>query len=466
MILSFKGAAKTVTGSKHLITTQKGKKILLDCGLYQNSGRDNEDKNRNLGFNPAELDAVILSHAHIDHSGNIPLLIKQGFTGRIYCTPSTKDLCDVMLMDSAHIHESDIVFLNKRRAREGKSLLKPLYTSKDVSRCLKHFYPIPYHNEFVINDEVSFVFSNAGHILGAAVINLTIKEENKTIRLTFTGDIGRPHDLIIKAPEKFPQADYIICESTYGNRLHEDSSMATDRLLNIVRETCIENKGKLLIPAFSLGRTQEIVYTLDRLKTMELLPPVKVYVDSPLSIDATEIMRNHSDCFNSDIQDYMKVDPDPFGFKNLIYVQDVEESKKINASDEPCIIIAASGMMEAGRIKHHLHHNIGKENCTLLVVGFVPPNSLGHRLLRGDKQVKIFGEEHSVKMRVTALNSYSAHADYKEIMNFLSCQNPQEVKKIFLVHGNEDVMFDFKIKLMEAGFNHVEIPDLNDYYDL
>jgi metallo-beta-lactamase family protein len=466
MILSIKGAAKNVTGSKHLITTNKGKKILLDCGLYQNSAKDNEELNRHFGFNPADIDAVILSHAHIDHSGNLPLLVKQGFTGKIYATPATRDLCEIMLLDSAHIHESDIVFINKRRLKAGKSPLKPLYTVKDAGKCMKHFYPVPYNNEFIINEEVSFNFTDAGHILGSAVINLSLQEDNKTIKLCYTGDIGRPNDLIIKAPEHFPQADYIICESTYGNRLHDDAALAGEKLLQIVRDTCITRKGKLLIPAFSLGRTQEIVYTLDCLKTQGLLPPVKVFVDSPLSMNATEIMRKYSDSFNDTIKHYMEKDDDPFGFNNLVYVQDAEESKALNDYKEPCIIISASGMMEAGRIKHHLHNNIGKENCTLLIVGFVPPNSLGHRLLRGDKQVKIYGEVHDVKINIAAINSYSAHADYNEMIQFLSCQQKQKIKKIFLVHGNEDVMYDFKIKLMEAGFNNIEIPDLDSFYEL
>jgi metallo-beta-lactamase family protein len=466
MILSIKGAAKNVTGSKHLITTTKGKKILLDCGLYQNSAKDNEELNRHFGFNPADIDAVILSHAHIDHSGNLPLLVKQGFTGKIYATPATRDLCEIMLLDSAHIHESDIVFINKRRLKAGKSPLKPLYTVKDAGKCMKHFYAVPYNNEFIINEEVSFNFTDAGHILGSAVINLSLQEENKTIKLCYTGDIGRPNDLIIKAPEHFPQADYIICESTYGNRLHDDAALAGEKLLQIVRDTCITRKGKLLIPAFSLGRTQEIVYTLDCLKTQGLLPSVKVFVDSPLSMNATEIMRKYSDSFNDTIKHYMEKDDDPFGFNNLVYIQDAEESKALNDYKEPCIIISASGMMEAGRIKHHLHNNIGKENCTLLIVGFVPPNSLGHRLLRGDKQVKIFGEVHDVKINIAAINSYSAHADYNEMIQFLSCQQKQKIKKIFLVHGNEDVMYDFKIKLMEAGFNNIEIPDLDSFYEL
>jgi metallo-beta-lactamase family protein len=466
MILSIKGAAKNVTGSKHLITTTKGKKILLDCGLYQNSAKDNEELNRHFGFNPADIDAVILSHAHIDHSGNLPLLVKQGFTGKIYATPATRALCEIMLLDSAHIHESDIVFINKRRLKAGKSPLKPLYTVKDAGKCMKHFYAVPYNNEFIINEEVSFNFTDAGHILGSAVINLSLQEENKTIKLCYTGDIGRPNDLIIKAPEHFPQADYIICESTYGNRLHDDAALAGEKLLQIVRDTCITRKGKLLIPAFSLGRTQEIVYTLDCLKTQGLLPPVKVFVDSPLSMNATEIMRKYSDSFNDTIKHYMEKDDDPFGFNNLVYIQDAEESKALNDYKEPCIIISASGMMEAGRIKHHLHNNIGKENCTLLIVGFVPPNSLGHRLLRGDKQVKIFGEVHDVKINIAAINSYSAHADYNEMIQFLSCQQKQKIKKIFLVHGNEDVMYDFKIKLMEAGFNNIEIPDLDSFYEL
>jgi metallo-beta-lactamase family protein len=466
MKLTFIGAVRTVTGSKHLLTTTNGKNILLDCGLFQGSGRDNEFTNRQLNFDPTSIDDVVLSHAHIDHSGNLPFLVAQGFEGKIYCTSATKALCEILLEDSAHIQENDVKFINKRRLSAGKKLIKPLYTKSDVQNCLKRFVTVPYRTEHTLNDEVSFNFTDAGHILGSAVVNLTLKDTHKTIKLCFTGDIGRPTDLIIKPPEIFPQADYIISESTYGNRLHDDNNLAEKKLLEIVTETCVINKGKLLIPAFSLGRTQELVYTIDRMQTHGLLPHIKVYVDSPLSIDATDIMREHTECFNEEIIQYMKTDPNPFGFANLTYIREVEDSKKLNQSSAPCIIISSSGMLEAGRIKHHLANNIGKKNSTLLIVGFVPPGSLGHQLIKGAREVRIFGEMYHVKMKVETIDSYSAHADYKEMLDFLSCQEISKVKKIFLVHGNEDVMYDYKIKLLEKGFTDVVIPELKQTVEL
>ena len=341
MQIKFSGATETVTGSKHIIKTDKGFNILLDCGLYQGMGKETDSLNRNFDFNISEIDVVILSHAPIDHSGNFPLLLNKGFVGSIYCTTPTLAVVKILLYDSAKIHESDIEYINKKRKKRGEDLLIPLYTSKDVDQCLKQFKPVPYHSEFQLNDEVSFSFTDAGHILGSAVINLKLKGKNKKIiNLTFTGDVGKYNDMLLKDPEVFPQAEYIICESTYGDRLHE------------------VEKGKLIIPAFSLGRTQEIVFILDKLKNSGLLPNIKVYVDSPLSCNVTDIMREHVECFNTKLQTYIKTDPDPFGFSNLIYIREKEDSIKLNSNKEPCIIISASGMREAGRIKHHLINNI------------------------------------------------------------------------------------------------------------
>lgn len=464
MEIKFLGAARNVTGSKHLVTTLSGKKILLDCGFFQNRGSDNDRLNRNFDFNPAEIDYLILSHAHIDHSGNVPNLVKQGFKGIIFTTAATVDLCEVMLTDSAFIQEGDTKYLNKRRKRKGQELLEPIYTVKDVTEALKHFKRIAVNKMFTIDDEVSFLFTDAGHILGSVSVHLYVKENSATKQLTFSGDIGRYNDLILKSPQTFPQADLIVCESTYGDRLHEQHEDARQKLLKVVIETCVEKKGKLIIPAFSLGRTQEIIYTLDRFKTENKLPSIKVFVDSPLAIDATNIMRKHSEFFNDDVIDYMHVDPDPFGFSNLTYVRKAEDSKKLNDMHEPCIIISASGMIEAGRIKHHVKNNVINANNTILIVGYCSPGSIGGKLRDGAKKIRIFGDEYDVKARVEVISSFSAHADYEEMIQYLSCQDKKKVKKLFLVHGEYPVQQVFRQTLLKTGFTDIEIPEQGEVF--
>ncbi len=458
MKIKFIGATETVTGSKHLLITESGKQILLDCGLFQGMGKETDGMNRKLDLNPENIEAVILSHAHIDHSGNLPYLVKQGFNGKIYCTEATYDVCEILLMDSAHIHESDVRFINKRRAKNNLEPVKPLYTVKDAERCLKHFKPIPFNADFSINNEISIRFSEVGHITGAAAVNITAKENNKITRLTFTGDVGRYTDMLLKAPQPFPQADYIICESTYGDRLHETHEDSESKLLTIVLNTCIEKKGKLIIPAFSLGRTQEIVFALDKLKNKGLLPDIKTYVDSPLSTSATAIVRKHVECFNQELRDYIKEDPDPFGFNHLKYIRESSESKALNDSKEPCIIIAASGMCDAGRVKHHLMHTVSDARNTVLMVGYCSPRTLGARLLAGEKHVRIFGDDFEVKAEIESIHSYSAHGDYTELIRFLSCQDKTKVKNIFLVHGETEAKTAFKEKLLKEGYKQVSIP--------
>jgi metallo-beta-lactamase family protein len=465
MQIKFMGAARNVTGSRHLLHCN-GKNILLDCGMFQDKTNIKAGRNENLEFDAASIDYLILSHAHIDHSGCIPRLVKLGFRGRIFATPATLDLCMVMLADSAHIQESDTANKNKRLARQGKKQVKPIYNQNDVALSMNLFEPVPFNKKFTIDDGISFTYTENGHIIGSAAVNLELTENNKTTRLTFTGDIGRYHDLLLKEPQKFPQADYIICESTYGDRLHDTVEDASIRLLEIVRHTCLEKKGKLLIPAFSLGRTQEIVYTLDRMRTNGLLPKIPVYVDSPLSTNATDIMRKYSGSFNSEILEYMKSDPDPFGFNGLIYIRDVEASKALNYSKEPCIIIAASGMLDAGRIKHHVANNITDERTTILMVGFAASHSLGAALMRGEKEVKIFGEYYPVNAEVISLQSYSAHGDYKEMIRFLSCQDKKMVKSIFLVHGEIEVQEHWKKTLLQEGYSDILIPDFKDEVEL
>ncbi len=316
MRIQFKGAAQTVTGSKHILTTKNGKSILLDCGLFQGREALNTNHNKDLGFNPEDIDYCVLSHAHIDHSGAIPYLVKKGFKGTIYCTEATKDLCEIMLVDSAHIQESDAAYRNKRRSSD-KEPRVPLYTIEDAKKALNQFKGISYNKWINIDEEIELCFTVIGHILGAGAINLKIKENGKTHKVCYTGDIGRQKHRIIKNPIPFPQADYIIAESTYGNRLHESLENTEEKLLKIVIETCVEKKGKLIIPAFSLGRTQELVYALDKLESSKKLPNINVYVDSPLSTNATQILKNHPECYNDDVIKYMQKDDDPFGFNRL-----------------------------------------------------------------------------------------------------------------------------------------------------
>lgn len=458
MNIQFFGAARTVTGSKHLITTEKGTKILLDCGLFQ--GIQTDDLNKNFGFKPSDVDYLILSHAHIDHSGLIPRLVKQGFSGPIYCTAATADLCRVMLLDSAHIQEKDLERINKRREKQGRPLLDELYNTEDAVHALSLFKTVQYAQTFYLgaDNEVAVVLTDAAHLLGSAAVHLTIPDAGTFKQVTFTGDIGRPEDRILRKPDVFPQADFIICESTYGDRLHETQTDMQGHLLEIVHETCVVRKGKLIIPAFAIDRTQELIYALDQLSSSGRLPQIPVYIDSPLAIRATKIMKEHDECFNPEILAYIEKDGDAFAFPYLKYISDVNESIALNDQDEPCIIISASGMAEAGRIKHHIKNNIGDARSTILLVGYASGNTLAGALKRGDKKVNIFGEQFDVVCQVASMESFSGHGDYSEMLAFLSCQAPERVKRVFLVHGEYETQVAFKLKLQAAGFKDIHIP--------
>jgi metallo-beta-lactamase family protein len=458
MTIKFLGATREVTGSKHLITTAKGRTILLDCGLYQGKGLETYSMNCELGFDPEKIDYILLSHAHIDHSGLIPYIYKKGFRGTVLCTHATRDLCSILLPDSGHIQEHDTIWFNKKRKKQNLPPVEPLYKKDDALICMETFTSTSYDRKFRIDEEISVTFTNSGHLLGGSVINIEIKENGKTIKIAYTGDIGRPVNRILKSPQPFPQADIIICESTYGNRLHDEIPVAEENLLKVIKETCINKKGKVIIPSFSVGRTQEIVYSLNNFFNEKKLPPVNIYVDSPLSVNATNIFRLHPECFNKNVLDIMHSDPDPFGFNSLYYISSVEESKKLNELENPCVIISSSGMMEAGRIKHHLANNIENPKNTILVVGYCAQNTLGAKIVRGDKKVSIFGMQHNVNADVRIIESFSGHADYNELINFLHCQDPAQVSNLFLVHGDYESQLFFKTKLEENNFNNIEIP--------
>lgn len=466
MKISFHGAARTVTGSKHLITLTNGNKYLLDCGMFQGLGRETESLNRNWGFDPAEIKALILSHAHIDHSGLIPRLVKAGFRGRIYCTPATKDLTAVLLEDSAVIQQNEIKFENKRRANEGLPYITPLYTEDDVMAALPLFYSVEYGEWFEVDEHIEFSFTDAGHIIGSAAVHLRVKENGKTRRVTFSGDVGRYRDAILKSPAEFDQAEYIILESTYGNSLHDMSVTTPDILLKWIEEACVERKGKLIIAAFSVGRTQELLYALNQLELENRLPKLEYYVDSPLSIDATEIVKSYPHYFNRTIQKILQRDDDPFAFAGLKYVNSVDQSKLLNYRNGPFVVISASGMADAGRVKHHISNAIENTRNTILLTGYCEPRSLGAKLLSGQKEVRIFGVEHEVHATVGAIRSMSAHGDYEDLCQFLACQDPSRVEKIFLVHGEPDVQDAFRDRLMRKGFRDVEIPNMHSTYGL
>jgi metallo-beta-lactamase family protein len=466
MKLQFLGAAREVTGSKHLITLDNGKKILLDCGMYQGKGMETDSLNRNLGFSPQEIDYLVLSHAHIDHSGLIPYLSKLGFRGSIVTTHATRDLCAIMLADCGKIQEHDTITNNKKRAKKNLPPLEPIYTKADADEAMRFFIGVPYNKSHRITKGVKVNFTNSGHLLGSSVVNLQIKENGSIKHIAFTGDIGRPVNRILRSPQPFPQADLIICESTYGNRLHESTMIAEEKLLEVIRKTCIEKKGKLIIPSFSVGRTQEVIYSLNNFYNNGQLPKLKVFVDSPLSVNATNIFRLHRECFNDNILELMETDPDPFGFNDLYFIQQVEDSKKLNDIDEPCIIISASGMMEAGRVKHHLANSISNPRNTVLAVGYCSPATLGARILRGDKEVSIFGNIYKVNAEIEKIDSYSGHADYSEMMEFLDCQDKEKVRKLFLVHGEYKAQEFFRFKLEDRGFKNIIIPELGDQVEV
>lgn len=462
MKIAFHGAARTVTGSKHLISLKNGKHILLDCGLFQGMGKDTDTLNSQFGFDPATIDYLILSHAHIDHCGLIPKLVKDGFAGVIYSTPATKELSGILLEDSAEIQRDDTRYINKKRARLGLPPYEPLYDLEDAAKTLEMFQVVNYGKWTKIEEGIEVLYTDAGHIIGSAAVHLIITEDGKETRISFSGDVGRYNDAILRSPDVFPQADYILLESTYGNKLHDEVHGTPDTILKWIEKTCLQKKGKLIIPAFSVGRTQELLFALNQLDIENSLPSVPVYVDSPLSKEATEVLKNYPQYFNKRVRNIMQSDKDPFDFEGLTFIKTVEESKRLNELPKPCVIISASGMADAGRVKHHIMNNIGDEKNTILMVGYCEPRSLGGRLMNGAKEVKIFGDMYRVEAEVGQMRSMSAHGDYDDLCQFLACQNPSLVKTLFLVHGEYEVQQDFAGRLRRKGFREVVIPDRHD----
>lgn len=464
MKLKFCGAAGTVTGSSHLLTLDNGTKILLDCGLYQGAEVGYENFNEKFLFNPAEIDIVVLSHAHIDHCGRLPKLVKDGFRGRIYATHATRDLTAILLLDSAHIQERESAFTNKRRKEDNED--EPLYSPEDVALTMELFRTVGYNQWFGIHPDVDVVFKDSGHILGSASVTMKIRRQGlKDFIFGFTADIGRPNRPILRDPEPMPACDFLICEATYGDRLHEDSPEEKNHFLHIIKQTCVEQKGKLIIPAFSVGRTQEIVYMLDQLVKENLLPNVPVYVDSPLAVNATRVFEMHPECFDKDILAYMQHDANPFGFDNLRYTRSVDESKSINAK-KGCIVISAAGMINAGRVKHHVYNAIENPANTILIVGYCADNTPGGQLRNGAETIRLFGEYKQVNAKVEIMSSFSAHGDYREMIDYLRTQEKSKLRKMMLVHGDKNALTGFKEHLEASGYQNVFIPRLGDTVDL
>lgn len=435
MKLKFCGAAGTTTGSQHLLEVN-GKKILLDCGLYQGRRKDAHEVNCCFPhFDPATVDVAVLSHAHIDHSGNLPNLTKKGFTGNIYATFATRDLCQIMLGDCAHIQESDAKWLNKKRKKRGEDPVEVIYTKQDVDQCMKQFVNVGYNREIIISKGVTLKFLDAGHILGSAQVLLEVEDEEdgKTKRFLFSGDIGRGGNDILSDPDSAENIDYLLMESTYGGREHELGTKADDRIAEVLKKA-IDRGGKIIIPCFAVERTQQILYVLHQLFDDGRIPEVPVYVDSPLAVNATEIFRLHPECFNEEVNEFLFDKRNPFGFEGLTLIRAVSKSKELNDSKDQAIIISASGMCEAGRILHHLRNGISNPKNTILFVGYCAQNTLGWKIRNGDPEVRIFGEMHELKAHVEIMDSFSGHADHSELLDYFNAMSGSR-KKVWLVHG-------------------------------
>jgi metallo-beta-lactamase family protein len=464
MKLTFHGAAREVTGSAHIVTIN-GKNILLDCGLFQGKRKEAFEKNRNFLVDPTKIDVMLLSHAHMDHSGNIPTLIKKGYNGRIFCTDATADLCEIMFRDCANIQIRDTEYINKKRAKQGKNPFEPLYTIEDADIASRHLEPVPYSKPFKLFDAVEVCFHDAGHILGSAFTEITFKENGSTKKLMFTGDIGRRDIPILKDPVVINDIDYLITESTYGDRKHPPAENVKGKLKELVNQIC-RTGGKLIIPAFSIGRTQLLVYLLNKLYTEGAISDLPVYVDSPLSSAATGIYSKHRECWDSDAAQFILNGSKPFKFEGLRYTESVDESKALNDKPGPMIIISASGMCEAGRILHHLKNNITNSKNIILIVGYMAENTLGRKIAEQQREVKIFGTVWPLRAKVEEISALSAHADEFEMLDYFNKCGSGSIEHVFCVHGEQNALEFFSRKLVEAGMKNAHIPSPGQVFEV
>ena len=473
MKITFLGATKIVTGSNFLVEAA-GKKFLVDCGLYQGKAELEEQNYREFDYNPAEIDFMLLTHAHIDHSGRIPKLYNDGFKGPIYAHKATCDLCQIMLPDSGHIQEMEAEWKNKKRIRKGQPTRGPLYTAEDALKCMEIFVPVKYDEIIQVSEKIYVRFNDAGHMLGSSTIEIWAKEDGKETKAVFSGDLGNNDIPLLSEPTMIDNCDYLVMESTYGSRLHIRNDQKAELFLKIVSET-IDNGGTVVIPSFAVGRTQEILYEINKIKEnrhdeeflreYRTLMKVPVYVDSPLAISATQVFKENMDLFEDEVKEEMERGNNPLEFPGLKFTQTADESKALNESDEPSIIISASGMCDVGRIKHHLKHNIWNPKSTILFVGYQAPGTLGYEIVNGAKKVTIFGEEFAVNARIEYIEGYSGHADQEGLMNFVySFYN--KPKHIFLVHGEEESQEVLRNKILENTGIGVTIPEYGETYQL
>jgi metallo-beta-lactamase family protein len=462
MKLTFLGAVRTVTGSMHLLEVN-GSRVLLDCGLFQGHREESNRRNRNLPLDPRSIDVVILSHAHIDHAGNLPQLTRQGFEGVVYATPATRDLCSTMLRDSAHIQEQDAEFVN-RHLRPQQPPVEPLYSDEDVVHLMERMAAVPYRTPAAVASGVKVTFHDAGHILGSSVVVLDVQERGARRRIGFTGDLGRKGSPILRDPERPMGLDVLITESTYGGRLHDPLARVDDDLAAVLVEAA-DRGGKVIVPSFAVGRTQELVYWIARLQEAKRAPVLPIFVDSPLTVNVTEIYRLHPECFDQEFRRVIAAGGKPFALPNLTYIRDVEQSKALNSRKEPMVIISASGMAETGRILHHLKNNIEDPNTTILIVGYQAHGTLGRRLVEKESEVRIFGEPYHVRARVKVLNALSAHADQKELLDWILRQSDPS-QRIFIVHGDADQSEALERELKARGVADARVPELEQEYAL
>ncbi len=455
MKLTVHDAVRNVTGTKHVLTVGETR-ALFDCGLVQGPRKESERRNRNLPFAPGGIDCVLLSHAHVDHSGSLPALVKGGFAGRIHCTKATADIAEILLRDTAYIQEHDLKYLNKRRRKRGEPALEPVYTMDDVEATLPLFAPVDYNTRVQVSRDIAVTFREAGHILGSASLEIDAVEAHRRRRIVFTGDLGRDDMPILRDVYRPKSADVLVTESTYGARKHNPADHVAEELAVFVRETA-KRRGKIIVPAFAVGRTQRIIYMLHELMTSNRIPSMPIFVDSPLAISATEIFRRHPECYDEEMYDLLRSDDDPFGFSRITYTRTAAESKKLNRRPGPMIIISASGMCEAGRVLHHLKNNVSSRRNAVMIVGYQARHTLGRRLVEGMDKVRIFGEHYPVRARVKAFNEFSAHADSDDLVEFALGMR-RVPRRTIIVHGNEQASLALARRLTENGLAGVTVP--------